>query len=411
MAYPSPSPLLLARRLSTFLHDSLEARQHDPEQPQPALQSALVLSPTGKLLVYASPLPVRTLRTHCSVAASLWALHAASSPAVGVALGRAAPTPTPTPISPPLHGAFGEGGGTPPKVDPEQPYDDGSAPVSIAASFNGGAIFVVRRLRCGLLFACSVPSPYRHDRHNNSGRASSRPVSSSAPTGTATAVTSTAVTSTAASPTSPPSAIAPITSAATPAASMMQSSLLPQSALRIPRLSPPEETTTTTTATTLPSSSSLHAASPPLTDSAATPAGTATPTPIPVRSSLRSPSADAAGSSNAAHGTTASGTGETYKPAPSAGPEDTNAAAVSTRRATVEAGDPSDPNADAASITTTATATTVGGGSSSNKSAAAAATLAVVRRQVDELAVLLDEKLGVLEVPKDSIGDNGFCWN
>ncbi|ERS96528.1 hypothetical protein HMPREF1624_06732 [Sporothrix schenckii ATCC 58251] len=64
-------------------------------------------------------------------------------------------------------------------------------------------------------------------------------------------------------------------------------------------------------------------------------------------------------------------------------------------------------NADVASMTTTGTTTTtVGGGS---KKGSVAVTLAIARRQVDELARLLDEKLGSLSVPEDNIGINGFC--
>lgn len=65
-----------------------------------------------------------------------------------------------------------------------------------------------------------------------------------------------------------------------------------------------------------------------------------------------------------------------------------------------------DANADAASTTTTGTTTTIGG---SGKNGSVAATLAIARRQVDELARLLDEKLGLLSVPEENIGINGFC--
>lgn len=65
-----------------------------------------------------------------------------------------------------------------------------------------------------------------------------------------------------------------------------------------------------------------------------------------------------------------------------------------------------DANADAASTTTTGTATTIAG---IGKNGSVAATLAIARRQVDELARLLNEKLGSLSVPEDNIGINGFC--
>jgi hypothetical protein len=65
-----------------------------------------------------------------------------------------------------------------------------------------------------------------------------------------------------------------------------------------------------------------------------------------------------------------------------------------------------DANTDAASTTTTGTTTTVGG---SGKNGSVAATLAIARRQVYELARLLDEKLSSLSVPEENIGINGFC--
>ncbi|CAK7205445.1 hypothetical protein SEUCBS139899_008217 [Sporothrix eucalyptigena] len=378
MAYPPAPPLLLTRRLSSFLHSSLESLKENKDQ-QPAhttLQTALLVTPSGKLLAYESPLPVRTLRTHCSVAASLWTIHASSSPSVAVALNQTAPVnpaPPASQTSPPLAPTPSTSDFASP-VDEgheEEPYHDGSAPVSIAASFNGGAIFVIRRLRCGLLFACSTPSP------NSS---TSRPPTATDPVATLSLI----------DPTASSSSAAP------------QSSLLPQSTLPVlPRPPPnagpssqkPPSASTVVQQTTSSSSSS-----------------TASPTPIKAPPKQ---APEAAGSLAPAASVRTMATAETFETAPSGISQRADEEAGASTEdgghgadGEAEADTDRDANADAASTTTTGTTTTVGG---SGKNGSVAATLAIARQQVDELARLLDEKLGSLSVPEENIGINGFC--
>lgn len=362
MAYPPAPPLLLTRRLSSFLHSSLESlQQHKDQQPAGAtLQTALLVTPSGKLLAYESPLPVRTLRTHCSVAASLWTIHASSSPSVAVALGQTAPInnhpqpPSASLSSPSLLPTRSTGDVSSPldEDNEEEQYHDGSAPVSIAASFNGGAVFVVRRLRCGLLFACSTPSP------NSSG---SRPSTAIDPAATLSVI----------QPTAPSSASTPSGPSAPSDPSLTQSSLLPQT--NLPILPPP----------------------PPPSGAAAASSLTASSSPTPINVPPKS-SADGAGTGSLGPGASVrtTATSETYETAPSG--SDAGLAGDADR----------DANADAASTTTTGTTTIIGG---TSKNGSVAATLAIARRQVDELARLLDEKLGSLSVPEENIGINGFC--
>ncbi len=125
--YQAP-PLLLTKRLSAFLHANLS----------PQLQSALLTTPSGRLLSYASPSPVVSLRTQATVAASLWAIHAAAS-------GAAAR-------------------GQPGTDDDDEDGDEAAArsarlPSSVSLAFTSGAAVIIRRLRCGLLFVCIGPPP------------------------------------------------------------------------------------------------------------------------------------------------------------------------------------------------------------------------------------------------------------
>ncbi|EPE02991.1 hypothetical protein F503_08868 [Ophiostoma piceae UAMH 11346] len=385
MAYPPAPPLLLTRRLSSFLHSSLESlrEQQDPSSLSPSsagaspspttLQTALLVTPSGKLLAYESPLPVRTLRTHCSVAASLWAIHASSAPSVSVALNQRPQQHTISqsqhPHPPPQaqqqqqnpHQSYfqqqqNQPHSLPQQTEDDDSYHDGSAPVSIAASFNGGAVFVVRKLRCGLLFACSTPAP--------SNPTGSRPSTATVDPASVTAVP---VSVTAASESTPS---LPATAITTP------SSLLPHSTLPI-----------------LPKPTAAADSSD----------GTTTPKPIAVpskQSSLGSNGGELVGSLIPGSAATA----ETYETAHTGGEHADSGPDTADR----------DPNADAASMMTTGTATTIGAGGllsggRGRKHGGVTATLAVARRQVDELARLLDEKLGTLTVPDDNIGLNGFC--
>jgi hypothetical protein len=142
----SGPPLLLTKRLTSYLHSRLA-------QSQPHIHTVLLATPTGKLLAHASALapdqnvPVRTLRTQTAVAASLWAMHEAEtwSESVRDALGE----------------AEGDNGGA---VGRRNRHDglragqgherEGGLPRSsaITVQLESGAVFVIRKLRCGLLF-------------------------------------------------------------------------------------------------------------------------------------------------------------------------------------------------------------------------------------------------------------------
>lgn len=124
-----PPPLLLTKRLTSFLHLNLSAQ----------VSTLLLLTPGGKLLAYASnpPIPVATLRTHGTVAASLYTIHSGGTDreTIDAALG----------------GRLGGGerggriGGT------------GRPPLAVTIQLETGSVLVIRRLRCGMLFVCMGP--------------------------------------------------------------------------------------------------------------------------------------------------------------------------------------------------------------------------------------------------------------
>jgi len=111
---PDPPPLLLTKRLTAFLQANLSAH----------IQSTLLITPSGQLLAYASAAPAAVLRTQATVAASLWAIHAASAPAAPASLPADAPA--------------------------------GGPPTCITLALASGVV-VVRRLACRLLFVCLGP--------------------------------------------------------------------------------------------------------------------------------------------------------------------------------------------------------------------------------------------------------------
>ncbi|KAJ4423123.1 hypothetical protein N0V82_002252 [Gnomoniopsis sp. IMI 355080] len=119
-----PPPLLLTKRLTSFLALNLT----------PTLNTLLLLTPDGKLLAYASnpSLPVTTLRTHGTVAASLFAIHTSGTDreTVGGALG-----------------GRGDGGGSAPE----------DAPLAVTIQLETGVVLVIRRLRCSMLFVAMGP--------------------------------------------------------------------------------------------------------------------------------------------------------------------------------------------------------------------------------------------------------------
>ncbi|KAI0839838.1 hypothetical protein F5Y06DRAFT_264748 [Hypoxylon sp. FL0890] len=119
---PTPS-LLLTKRLTAFLSSNLS----------PQLHTAVLTTLSGKLLAHASPHTVGTLRTQCTVAASIWALY--SSPAASDNVTEALPQATT------IHTRSGSGNG----------------PSAVTIQLTGG-VMVIRRLRCGLLFVCIGPT-------------------------------------------------------------------------------------------------------------------------------------------------------------------------------------------------------------------------------------------------------------
>ncbi|KAK7931872.1 hypothetical protein PG985_002584 [Apiospora marii] len=124
MSLPAPTPpLLLTKRLTSFLQSNLS----------PQIHTTLLTTLSGKLLAHASPHPVSTLRTQCTVAASIWTIYAAQGTSAAVAEA--------LPSAP---------AGTKARQDPT------SGAITIQLT---GAVLVVRKLRCGLLFVCIGPIP------------------------------------------------------------------------------------------------------------------------------------------------------------------------------------------------------------------------------------------------------------
>ncbi|KAL2888784.1 hypothetical protein HOO65_030285 [Ceratocystis lukuohia] len=189
---PSPPPLLLTKRITSFLARSLSNHIH----------TVLLCSPAGKLLAHvSSPLrPVAELRTQATVAASLISLYASSGSKLAPVLSRDsdgdnlddAPSESssttgnggysyvtgPSHSRPHGHGYSNNGpgpglGSVPPLVlpavtgaDTDTPHalgerSSGPRPKTITVQLAGGAV-IVRELACGLLFVCvgtAVPSP------------------------------------------------------------------------------------------------------------------------------------------------------------------------------------------------------------------------------------------------------------
>ncbi|KAK1450890.1 hypothetical protein CCUS01_11430 [Colletotrichum cuscutae] len=136
MSLNQPTPLLLTKRLTSFLASNLNANLH----------TALLATPSGRLLAHASPQPVSLLRTQSTVASSLFALHASATPDIPDALPSSSSTP---PSSSGAAATNTEDGG----------YHAGGAggkPLTITVQLAAGVV-VIRRLKCGLLFVCIGP--------------------------------------------------------------------------------------------------------------------------------------------------------------------------------------------------------------------------------------------------------------
>lgn len=133
MAHLRPPPLLLTKRLTSFLQLNLSAQ----------ITTLLLLTPDGKLLAYASqpPIPVATLRTHGTVAASLYTIHSngADQETIDAAL-------------PPGSRARRASRGSSSKGSSK-----GDGPLAVTIQLESGTVLVIRRLRSGMLFVCMGP--------------------------------------------------------------------------------------------------------------------------------------------------------------------------------------------------------------------------------------------------------------
>ncbi|KAK2771624.1 hypothetical protein CKAH01_04199 [Colletotrichum kahawae] len=127
MSFNQPTPpLLLTKRLTTFLSANLNAHLH----------TALLATPSGRLPAHASPHPVALLRTQSTVASSLFALHGSTAPDIPDAL-------------PASHS-------TPPAATTTASPAAVEKPLTITVQLAAGVV-VIRRLKCGLLFVCIGP--------------------------------------------------------------------------------------------------------------------------------------------------------------------------------------------------------------------------------------------------------------
>ncbi|KAH9907421.1 hypothetical protein F4778DRAFT_537810 [Xylariomycetidae sp. FL2044] len=146
LAAPTPPLLLLTKRLTSFLRANLT----------PQIHTALLTTLSGKLLAHASTQPVSTLRTQCTVAASLWALYAAPSTTAHLAEALPRPLqPQPQPQSQSQSQSQ-----HPSSSSSRRPLSSSAA--GVVTIQLTGAVLVIKKLKCGLLFVCmgpTVPSP------------------------------------------------------------------------------------------------------------------------------------------------------------------------------------------------------------------------------------------------------------
>ncbi|KAK3402205.1 hypothetical protein B0T20DRAFT_134006 [Sordaria brevicollis] len=142
---PPPPPLLLSKRVTAFLHANLSTY----------IRTAALTTPAGKLLAHASNgLSASALRRQCAVAASLWGLHHPSGSGYGGDHGHGADdhhvigSPTGSTASQSTVGTArggAAGGGLRARPVPGQ---------AVTVQMDNGLVFVIRRLRCGMLFIC-----------------------------------------------------------------------------------------------------------------------------------------------------------------------------------------------------------------------------------------------------------------
>lgn len=141
MAQPQTPPLLLTKRLTTFLTTRLSPSSH----------TLLLTTPTGNLLAHASrPLkPASELRAQATVASSLVAMHTGCASLVPHALS-ASPTDRDQDGDDDEEEGEEEGDGS----DGEREEEEEAVAVTVQLA---GGVVVIRRLRCGLLLVCVGP--------------------------------------------------------------------------------------------------------------------------------------------------------------------------------------------------------------------------------------------------------------
>ncbi|KAK2049779.1 hypothetical protein LZ31DRAFT_590443 [Colletotrichum somersetense] len=150
LSQPTP-PLLLTKRLTAFLAANLNAHLH----------TALLATPSGRLLAHASPEPVSLLRTQATVASSLFALHASTAPDIPEALPNSSSSPPPPQSSANNNnnnntGTTAGGGGGGAAAGTATAAEGTGKPLTITVQLASGVV-VIRRLKCGLLFVCIGP--------------------------------------------------------------------------------------------------------------------------------------------------------------------------------------------------------------------------------------------------------------
>ncbi|EGS19750.1 uncharacterized protein CTHT_0042340 [Thermochaetoides thermophila DSM 1495] len=316
---PPPPPLLLTKRVTAFLRANLSP---------PIIHTAMLTTPSGSLLAHAGDMPASALRRQCAVAAQLWAIQSQARAARAAAEhhqqqpGESADTGAED-----LTAVATPGATTTVKRRKDRP------PV-VTVQLDTGAVFVIRRLRCGMLFICMGGSEGSKSNPNDNTAGQRTPTPSHLPHGQQL--------------TSPSPRTVPHSSQAL--ADPLATTDLPPPALQLPHHPAP----------TSHSHKQKPSASPLLP-------GQKTPTPShPHPQPPRTPP---------------SGTGQ-----PTSGPGSPHPSESAISIASV------------ASNETTATCSTITGSNS---------TVSLMRRQVEELARWLDEKLAGLCVPEEGIGVAG----
>ncbi len=127
LSAPPPPPLLLTKRVTSFLHANLSPQIHTAALTTPAESSSRMRQRS---------LPVR-FGGSAPLAASLWALHAPETSRFEENVEAALPSSS----------SSSGGGGSLSAVD-------GGRASAVTVQLDSGVVFVIRHLRCGMLFVC-----------------------------------------------------------------------------------------------------------------------------------------------------------------------------------------------------------------------------------------------------------------